>query len=69
MVKRDKVTLEIDFKHIQDHDSQLAERIMTDFYIMEKTIRRAVDEFVKSLNISNEASNTEVFHPHFFPRT
>ena len=65
MIKRDKITLEINFKHIQDHDQELADRIFTDYYQMEKTIRRAVNDFVKSLNVAQEA-NAEVCHYYQF---
>jgi hypothetical protein len=57
MIKKDRLTLEVDFKHVQDHDMELAERILTDFYIHEKTLKLAVNEFVKSIPINQEAGN------------
>ena len=59
MLKKDKITLEVDFKHVQDQDQELAERILTNYYVMEKHLRRAVNDFVKSLGIAQE-SNVEV---------
>jgi hypothetical protein len=59
MIKKDRLTLEVDFKHVLDHDRELADRIITDYYLQEKTLRRAVNDFVKSLSFAQEA-NAEV---------
>jgi hypothetical protein len=59
MLKKDRLTLEVDFKHVLDHDRDLADRIMTDYYLQEKTLRRAVNNFVKSFDFPQEA-NAEV---------
>jgi hypothetical protein len=59
MIKKDRLTFEVDFKHVLDHDRELADRIMTDYYLQEKTLRRAVNDFVKALNFA-EGSTSEV---------
>ncbi len=59
MLKKDKITLEVNFQHVQDHDQEFAGRILTEYYVLEKSLRRAVNDFVKSLNIAQE-SNVEV---------
>ncbi len=59
MLKKDRLTLEVDFKHVLDHDRDLADRIMTDYYLQEKTLRLAVNDFIKSFDFPQEA-NAEV---------